>query len=178
MLKTELQKAADFLRLEFAKLHAGRASIALVENVRVEAYGAQMPLNQLATLSSPEPRLIVVQPWDRNIVKNIEKALRENMPDLNPVIDGELIRIPFPAPTEERRKALVKEVGKTVEDARIKIRRAREDAISEIMSKEKRGEISEDDLHRQKDEIQKEIDETNRLVEEARKKKEEEIMTI
>jgi len=178
MLDDELNEIGIHLKSELIKLRAGRASIDLVHDIRVEAYDAKMPLNQLATLSAPEPRLVVIQPWDKSIVKNIEKALRENLPDLNPIVDGATIRIPFPAPTEERRKQLLKEVGRVVEEAKIKIRRAREDTISEIEANEKRGEISEDEMHRKKEEIQKNIDKYNRLAEETRKKKEEEIMTI
>jgi ribosome recycling factor len=178
MLHDELEKIYTYLKSELVKLRAGRASIDLVENIKIEAYDAQMPLNQLATLSSPEPRLVLIQPWDRSILKSIEKALRENLPDFNPVVDGGIIRIPFPAPTQERRKELVKESSKIVEEAKIRMRRAREDAISEIEEKESRGEISEDDLHRKKDEIQTAIDKYNLLLEEAREKKEKEIMII
>jgi len=175
MLHDELEKINTYLKSELVKLRAGRASIDLVENIKVEAYDTQMPLNQLATLSVPEPRLVLIQPWDRGILKNIEKALRENLPDFNPVVDGGIIRIPFPAPTEERRKELVKESAKIVEGAKIKIRRVREDAMSEIEERENRGEISEDDLARKKDEVQTMIDKYNLFLEEAREKKDKEI---
>ncbi len=178
MIRDELVKIHDYLKSEFLKTRVGRASIDLVEDIKVEVYGTKMPLNELATLSAPEPRLVVVQPWDKNILKNIEKALRENLADFNPIIASDLIRIPFPAPSAERRKVLVKEIGKIAEEARIKIRRAREDAVSAIEAGEQRGEISEDELHRQKDAVQRQVDEFNRLVEEERRKKEEEIMSV
>lgn len=158
------------------RVRAGRASIDLVENIMVEAYNTKMPLNQLATLSTPEPRLLVIQPWDKSIIKNIESALRAEINDLNPVVDGGVIRIPFPAPTEERRRALVKEVGKIIEEAKIRIRRVREEELRELKTKEEKKEISEDQLFRQKEEVQKSVDEYNKRVEEIGQKKEEEIM--
>lgn len=178
MFKEALEKIAEYLKGELAKLRAGRASIDLVENIMVEAYNTKMPLNQVASLASPEPRLIVVRPWDKSIIKDIENALRKAMSGINPVLDGDTIRIPFPAATEERRRELVKELHGIVEEAKIKIRRVREEALEEIKTKEDKKEISEDELFRKKDEIQKAVDEYNKKAEDLGKKKEGEIMAI
>ena len=178
MPKEELEKIIEHLRNELAKLRAGRASIDMVENIEVEVYDSKMPLNQLATLSSPEPRLILISPWDKNIIKNIESALRGAMNDVSPVVDSESIRLSFPAPTEDKRKELVKEVGKTVEEAKIKMRRVREDALQDLKSQEDRGEISEDELFRKRDEVQGTIDEYSGKIEEIGQKKETEVMSI
>lgn len=178
MLTGDLGKIIDYLKEELVKLRAGRASIELVEKMKIEAYDTKMPLNQLATLTVPEPRLILIQPWDKSLLKNIESALRANLPGLNPIVDSALIRIPFPAPTEERRRELVKEVGKIIETAKIRIRRAREEAVQELEEKEDKKEISEDALFRQKDEIQRTVDEYNKKVDEVGARKEEEILTI
>lgn len=178
MLKEKLEKIIQHLKGELAKFQAGRASIDLIENIEVEAYNSKMPLNQLATLSIPEARLILIKPWDKTIIRNIESALRSAMPDINPVVDGDSIRISYPAPTEERRRELAKEAGKAVEEAMIKIRQVREEAISELRDKEEKKEISEDELFRRKSEVQKTIDEYNQNAEEMRQKKEKEIITI
>ena len=178
MLKDNLEKIVEYLKGELAKLRAGRASIDLLENITVEAYNTKMPLNQLASLSSPEPRLIVVRPWDKSIIKDIENALRKSVSGVNPVLDGDAIRIPFPAATEERRRELVKELRGIVEETKIKIRRVREEALEEIKTKENKKEISEDELFRKKDEIQKAVDEYNKKAEDLENKKEGEIMAV
>jgi ribosome recycling factor len=178
MLKDDLAKTIEYQKGELAKLRAGRASIDLVENIMVEAYNTKMPLNQLATLSVPEPRLIVVKPWDKSVIKDIENALRKAMSSINPILEGEVIRIPFPAATEERRRELAKELHKIVEETKIKIRRVREAALEEIKTKEDKKEISEDELFRKGDEIQKAVDEYNKKAEDLGNKKEGEIMAI
>lgn len=178
MLQEDLENTIEYLKSELAKLRAGRSSIDLVENIEVEVYNTRMPLNQLATLSSPEPRLIVIQPWDKNIIKDIENALRKTLSDVNPVVVSDLIRLPFPSPTEERRRELVKEVGKMVEETRIRIRHIREDNLSELKNKEDEKEISEDEHFRKKDEVQEAIDKYNKKIDEIGKSKEEEVMTI
>lgn len=177
-LSQNFEETISYFKSALSKLRAGRASIDLVENIEVEAYGTKMPLLQLATLSIPEPRLIIVQPWDKGLLKNIEGALREQLKDFNPVVETGIIRIPFPPPTEERRKELVKEVGRIAEEVRAKVRKLREDAIQECKAKEDEKEISEDEFFRKKDEVQKMVDEYNRKIEELRKKKEEEILLI
>lgn len=178
MLKEKLDTIIQYLKSELAKFRTGRASIDSIENIEVEAYNSKMPLNQLATLSVPEARLIIIRPWDKTIIKNIESALRSSIVDINPVIDSESIRISYPAPTEERRRKLAKEVKKTVEEAMINMRHVREEAIRELKDREENKEISEDELFRRKEEVQKIMDEYNRNAEEMGRKKEEEIMTI
>ena len=178
MPKDDLEKIIERLAGDLARIRAGRASIGLVEDIEVDAYNSKMPLNQLATLSNPEPRLILVTPWDKSIIKDIENAIRSNMSDVNPVVESDVIRIPFPAPTEEKRKELVKEVGKIMEETKVKIRRVREDTLRELKEKEDKSEISEDELHRDKEETQKLISEYNTKVDEMGKRKEEEITAI
>lgn len=177
-MQEELEKIIEYLRGEFSKIRAGRASIDLVENIMVEAYNSQMPINQLATISSPEPRLIIIKPWDKSVLKSIESALRAALSDINPVVEGDIIRISFPAPTEERRRELVKELGNIVETSKVKIRKAREEALSELREKETKKEISEDELFKKREEAQKVIDDYNNKVQELGEKKEKEIMSI
>ena len=177
-MRENLEQTVEHLRGELVKIRAGRASIELLEGVMVDAYDTKLPLNQVANLSSPEPRAIAIQPWDKTIIKNIESALKASLDDVSPVVDGEVIRIFFPPPTEERRHELVRNVAKIVEDAKVSIRQVREDELRDLKDQEDKGEISEDELHRKKDEVQKMVDEYNVKVEEMRKKKEGEIMTI
>ena len=172
-----LKEVMAYLTSELAKIRAGRASIDMVEKIPVDAYGAHMPLNQVATLSLPEARMIVIQPWDRSIMKDIESALRSHMTDINPVVDADTIRITFPAPTEERRKELVREAYKRVEEAKIKIRRIREDILQGLKKQKDEGEISEDEEFREKEELQKSVDEHNTQADEMGKRKEGDIMS-
>ena len=176
--RQQFEEIISHLKSELAKLRAGRASIELVESVMVDAYGSKMPLNQLATLSSPEPRLVVVQPWDKSNMRAIENSIRSELTDMTPVVDGAVIRIPFPPPTEERRKDLVKQVGKFMEESKVRVRKVREEHISEFKRKEEDGEISEDDMHKKRDELQKVVDEYNKKVDEIGEKKEEEILSV
>ena len=172
-----LKEVMTYLTSQLAKIRAGRASMDMVEKILVDAYGAKMPLNQVATLSLPEPRMIVIQPWDKSIMKDIESALRSHMTDINPVVDGETIRITFPAPTEERRKELVREAYKSVEEAKIKIRRIREDILQSLKKQKEEGEISEDEEFRKKEELQKLVDVYNAQADEKGGRKEEDIMS-
>lgn len=167
-----------YLASELSKIRAGRASIDMVEKLFVDAYGTKMLLGQLAALSLPEPRVIVIQPWDKSIMKDIESALRSHMVDMNPTVDGEIIRIVFPAPTEERRAALVKEVRKMSEEAKIKIRRIREDILRDLKKQEESGEISEDEEFRKKEELQKVVGGYNKQADEIEARKEKEIMSL
>jgi len=172
-----LKEVMAYLTSELAKIRAGRASIDMVEKIPVDAYGAHMLLNQVATLSLPEARMIVIQPWDRSIMKDIESALRSHMTDINPVVDADTIRITFPAPTEERRKELAREAYKRVEEAKIKIRRIREDILQGLKKQKDEGEISEDEEFREKEELQKIVDEHNTQADEMGKRKEGDIMS-
>ena len=173
-----MQKSVEHLRQEFATLRTGRATPALLEGVKVDYYGTSTPLNQIASITAPEPRLLVVQPWDKNAVKAIEKAIQTSDLGLNPASDGHVLRIPIPELTEERRKELVKYVHKLAEEARVAVRNVRRDANEHIKRLEKEHEISEDESRRGLDKIQKLTDQYVQKVDELAKNKEEEIMTI
>jgi ribosome recycling factor len=177
-LKPNLDKTIEYLKDELAGLQVGRATPALIEDLEVECYGQKMPLKQLAAIQTPEPRLIIVRPWDKDILKNIEKAISQSRLGLSPVVDEELIRLKIPPLSEERRRDLVKILQEKVEECRISIRRQREEVWKEIQELERKKEISEDDKFRAKDELQKVIDDYNKKVEEMKEKKEEEIMKV
>lgn len=182
MIKEDFKKGLEeiiaYFRTELLRIRAGRASAELCEDILVEAYNTKMRLNELATLSVPEPRLIVIQPWDKGIVKNIESALRATLKDVNPIVDGDMVRLVFSAPTEEKRKELVRQVGQRVEEAKVKIRKIREDILQEMKTKKEGKEISEDEFFRQKEEAQRLIDEYNKGVEDMGEKKKNEVLTL
>jgi len=177
-IKPDLDKTVDFLKSELNKLRVGRASPIMVEDIEIECYGQKMPLKQLANISTPQPRLITIQPWDRSILENIEKEIAKSSLGLAPIVDGNSIRINIPSLSEERRKELIKILNEKTEEARISVRHYREDAWKKIQELERTGEIREDDKFRGKDELQKVIDNYNSKIEEIEKKKEEEIMTV
>ncbi len=176
--KPELEKSIEHFKEELNQLRTGRASVAMVEGLSVDYYGAKSPLKQVASISVPEPRTIVIAPWDKDNLVNIEKSLRESQLNLNPNNDGQVIRINIPALTEERRKDLVKVLNQKAEDAKISIRKHREDAWEEIQRVEKEGLMGEDDKFVGKDKLQEVVDEFNKKVEEVRAKKEVEIMQV
>lgn len=180
LLETEeaMEKAVDYMIHEFAAVRTGKASPALVENIDVEAYDAMMKLKQLAVISTPEPRLLVIQPFDGATVKNIEKALKESKLGINPAVDGKLIRLPIPSLTEERRKDLVKSIKQMAEEARVRVRAARRDAMDSMKKLQKDGNISEDDLENYEKEIQKLTDAAVKKVDEGVEAKEKDIMTV
>jgi len=177
-LKDKMEKAMDYLHQEYGKLQTGRASSALVDGIMVDNYGSLMPLKNIANISIPEAKQIVIQPWDRNMVVAIEKAITNANLGLNPQNDGAVIRLILPLLTEERRKEIVKMVHKYAEDARISFRNSRHDAINIVKNQEKEGEITEDDLKSHEKEIQKLVDEYNKKAEEASKHKEIDVMTV
>jgi len=170
--------ALDHFSLEASKIRTGRANPSLVENISVDYYGTRTPLSQVASISVPEARQLLIQPWDKGTLPLIEAAIRESDLGLNPGNDGTGIRIILPALTEDRRKELVKVLNAKAEDARIAIRATREDIWKAIQEGEKRGEITEDDKFSAKDELQKVVDDYNQKLEVLRKKKEEEILTV
>ena len=172
------QDALDHLHNEYAKIQTGRANAALVESIMVDSYGVKSPLKALANISIPEAKQIAIQPWDRGQLSNIEKAILEADLGLVPQNDGVLIRLNLPPLTEERRKDLVKLVHKYAEDARISIRNARHDSLNQFKEMEKAKEISEDELKGKEKNVQEKVDEFNKMVEEASKKKEEDVMTV
>ncbi|HEY8476220.1 MAG TPA: ribosome recycling factor [Chloroflexota bacterium] len=173
-----MKKAVEALKRELATLRTGRASPALVEKVQVEAYGATMPLNAVATISVPEPRLIVIQPWDRKMIPSIEKALQKSDIGLTPTSDGTVVRLVIPPLNEERRRDLVKVVHKRAEEARVAVRNIRRDAVDELKRREKAKEISEDEARRAQERLQKLTDQYIGQVDEVSRRKEEEILEV
>lgn len=178
--KSDLQRrmhgAVEALKHDLVGLRTGRASITLLDPVNVEVYGAHMPLNQIATVSVPEPRMITVQVWDRSNVTPVEKAIRSAGLGLNPMTDGQTLRLPIPDLTEERRKELAKLVGQYAEKARIAVRNVRRDGMDSLKTDEKKKEISEDDHKRLDTEVQKLTDETIAEIDAAAASKEKEIL--
>ncbi|MFQ6017223.1 MAG: ribosome recycling factor [Kiloniellaceae bacterium] len=170
--------AKEALRREFAGLRTGRASIGLLEPITVEAYGATMPLNQVATISVPEPRLITVQVWDRSLLGAVEKAIRGSGLGLNPSPEGQVIRVPIPPLSEERRVELTKIAGKYAEQGRVAVRNVRRDGMDMLKRMEKNGELSKDEHHRWAEEIQKLTDERIKSIDEALAQKEGEILQV
>ena len=178
MLKDGMDKTLVSLRRELSKIRTGRANPAILEGVRADYYGQPTPLNQMATISVPEARLIVISPWDAKAVNDIEKAIQRADLGLNPQNDGKVIRIAFPPLTEDRRKELVKLVKKQGEECKITVRKERRDAIEMLKDLEKNKEISEDDLHRKQDDVQKVHDDYIAKVDEIVKAKETDIMEV
>lgn len=176
--RTDFEKSIEYFKEELNQLRTGRASAALVENIAVDYYGTKSQLKQIAGITIPEPRTIVIAPWDKGSLVFIESALRESQMNFNPMNDGQVIRINIPTLTEDRRKELVKVLNKKAEEARIAIRKQREEIWEEIQEAEKSGTIGEDDKFKGKDELQKVVDEYNGKIEEIRKRKEEEILTV
>jgi len=179
---TQLQKEMDgsvaALRKELGKLRTGRASTSLLESIMVEYYGATTPLNQLSTLSAPEPRLLVIQPFDRSAMGEIERAILKSDLGLTPNNDGKIIRIPIPQLTEERRKGLVKHVKKIAEEYRVSVRNHRRVAIEHLKEAEKKKEITADDAKHGQDRVQKITDDFIGRIDKVVKAKEEEVMEV
>jgi ribosome recycling factor len=177
-LKTRMDKAVEDFRKALVGTRTGRASVHMLDSVVVEAYGSQMPLNQVATVHAPEPQLITVQPYDPSQLAAIEKAIRGGELGLNPMNDGKIIRVPVPALTEERRKEMVKHLHKVLEDHRTAVRNIRRDGNDAIKKAMKDKKISEDEEKRSMDEIQKLTDGEIKKMEEMGKAKEKEVMEI
>jgi ribosome recycling factor len=175
-LQRRMHGAVEVLKHDLVGLRTGRASTALLDPIQVEVYGAHMPLNQCATISVPEPRLITVQVWDKGNVGPIEKAIRSAGLGINPITDGQLIRLPIPDLTEERRKELAKLVGQYAEKARIAVRNVRRDGMDHLKVDEKKHELSEDERKRLETEVQKMTDTTIAEVDAAAEAKETEIL--
>jgi len=176
--KERMHKACDALRHELATVRTGRASPGLVEHLKVDYYGNPTPLNQLATITTPEARLIVIQPWDRQATGAIEKAIQKSDLGLNPASDGTVIRLAIPPLTEERRRELAKHVRKRVEEARVAVRNVRRDAHEHIRGLEHEHQISKDDLHRAETELQKLTDEQIKDVDKIGEEKEAELLAV
>ena len=175
-LQRRMNGAVDVLKNDLGGLRTGRASTALLDPVQVEVYGANMPLNQVATVSVPEPRLISVQVWDKGNVGPVEKAIRSAGLGLNPITDGTMIRLPIPDLTEERRKELAKLAGQYAEKARIAVRNVRRDGMDHLKVDEKKHDISEDERKRFEVEVQKLTDDTIKEIDSVAHAKEQEIL--
>lgn len=176
--KLKMQTALSFLHDEYSKFQTGRATTALVDGITVEVFGTSMPLKGVASLATPEANQITIQPWNRDHLTAIEKAIRESNLGLNPSNDGLMIRLIIPPLTEERRKDLVKLVHRYAEDTRVSIRNARHEALKKLEAMEKNKAISEDELTGKEKALQKEVDEFNGKVEEEAKRKEKELLTV
>lgn len=176
--QTGFEKALHALKGRLHAIRTSRANPSVLDDVRVEAYGTLMKVHEVASISVPEPQMLVIQPWDKTVLKALEGAIRDSNLHLNPVVDGEMIRIPFAPLTEERRKELIKIVDKEAEEARIAIRKVREELMKEIKDQEKEGLMSEDDRFREEKEIQSIVDLYNGKIKEMTDKKGKELMTI
>ena len=176
--RDRMDKAVSALKEEFASLRTGRASASLLDQIMVEAYGATTPLNQVAAITVPEPRSISVNVWDRGVVVSAEKAIRASGLGLNPVVEGQTLRIPIPPLTEERRRDLAKIAAKYAEQQRVAIRNVRREANDDLKKAEKDAVITQDELKRMETEIQKFTDEAVKRIDETLKTKEQEIMQV
>ena len=176
--KAKMEASVDALHKEFVGLRTGRASTNLLEPVTVEAYGSRMPMTQVGTVNAPDARLLTVQVWDKEMVKAVEKSIREAGLGLNPTVDGQIVRIPIPDLTEERRKELTKVASKFAEQSKISIRNNRRDAMDEIKKLEKDGDISEDDMHRFSKDVQDLTDSYIKKIDEMYAAKEKDILTV
>ena len=177
-LKRRMDGAITALKSEFASLRTGRAHTAILDNVVVDAYGAQTPLNQVGAINVPEPRMLTVNVWDKTLVAKVERALRESSLGINPVVDGQTLRIPMPPLTEERRKELTKIAGTFAESAKVAVRNVRRDGMESLKKLEKASDISEDEHKKQSNEVQSITDGHISIIDEAFDAKTEEIMQV
>jgi len=177
-VRNRMDKAVSALKEDFAGLRTGRASAGLLEPVQVEAYGSTTPLNAVAAITVPEPRMIAVNVWDKGVVVSVEKAIRAAGLGLNPIVDGQTIRVPIPPLTEERRKELAKLAGRYAEQHKVAVRNVRRDANDDLKKAEKAGEISQDEQKKMEAEVQKDTDAAIKRIDEALKAKEVEIMQV
>lgn len=177
-LRGGIEKAKEALKRELGKLRTGRAHPGMLDSLRVEYYGQTTPLSQMATVTAPEPRLITVKPWDKSQVQPVEKAIRESDLGLNPQVDGEIIRIPIPALSEERRKELVKVAKKHGEDCKVSIRKVRHDALDLLSEMKSSGDASEDEIDRAKKKAEEIVSEAGASVDQIIAAKEKEILVV
>ena len=177
-LRRRMDGALEVLRKEFAGLRTGRASASLLEPIMVSAYGNAVPLNQVASINVPEPRMITVQVWDRGVVKAVDRAIRESGLDLNPQTEGQTIRVPIPDLNEERRRNLTRVAAKYAEDARVSVRNVRRDGIETLRRLEKESELSQDEHRKQQREVQHLTDDYISRIDEALTQKDREILQV
>jgi ribosome recycling factor len=173
-----MEKSVDYMVHEFAAVRTGKASPALVENIDVQAYGSAMKLKQVALITTPEPRLLVVQPFDAGTTADIERALKESKIGITPAVDGKIIRLPIPELSEERRKELVRAIGKMAEEARVRVRSNRRTALDEAKKLKASGDLTEDQLRDAEDEVQKLTDRFVKSIDDHLKHKEAEVMKV
>ena len=178
VIEPKLSKVISHLKVELAGIRSGRATPVLVEHVKVEAYGTMTPLIELASITAPEPRLLVVSPWDKSIIKEVEKALLAANLGGQPTVDGAVIRLNFPSLTEERRLELTKHVSLKLEEAKVAVRNVREEFLKDLREQKVKGEITEDDFFVRQKELQKMVDDHNDKIKQLGADKEKEIMTI
>lgn len=176
--ENKMKKTVEVLRTQLTSVRAGRANASVLDHIRVEYYGTPTPINQIATISTPDPRSLVIQPWDASILKGIEKAIQTSDLGINPTSDGRVIRLLFPQLTEERRKELAKQVSKYAEESKVAIRNIRRDAMEVFKAQKKKSEITEDDLKDIEKDLQKLTDDYIREVEKVAKNKEKELFEI
>ena len=177
-LEAKMTKTIDALKHEYTTIRAGRANAQMLDKVRVDYYGSLTPINQMAAISVPEPRTLMINPWDKSSMAEIEKAIRNSDLGLNPTNDGQVIRISVPALTEERRQELAKQASKVAEEFKVRLRNERRDANDKLKKMEKEGEITEDDLKKSQDEVQKITDKFIKDVDALLKAKEQDIMAV
>lgn len=177
-LQQQMEKTIEALKHEFSTIRAGRANAQMLDKIRVDYYGTPTPINQIGSISVPEPRTLVINPWDKSAMKDIETAIRNSDLGLNPTNDGEVIRLNVPALTEERRKELCKQAKKASEEFKVRLRNERRDANDKLKKLEKEGEITEDDLKKAQDNVQKMTDKYTKEVDVLLEVKEKDIMAV
>ena len=177
-LQQQMEKTIEALKHEFSTIRAGRANAQMLDKIRVDYYGTPTPINQVGSISVPEPRTLMINPWDKSAMKDIETAIRNSDLGLNPTNDGEVIRLNVPALTEERRKELCKQAKKASEDFKVRIRNERRDANDKLKKLEKEGEITEDDLKKAQDNVQKMTDKYIKEIDTLLDIKEKDIMAV
>lgn len=176
--RRKMDKVLAAMARDLSRVRTGRASVSLLEGIKVDCYGASLPISQVASLAAPEPRLLTVQPWDPSVLGDIEKAILKSDLGLTPMNDGKMIRLPIPALTTERRKELVKMVKRMEEDAKVALRNLRREAIEDLKEMKKEKLLSEDEAHRGQDEVQKVTDDWTKKLEAQGSEKEKEIMAF
>lgn len=176
--KQKLNKIIEHTQQELSTLRTGKAKVSMLDPVKVEAYGTSMAINEVANVGAPDPNMIVVEPWDKNLLENIEKAIQKADLNLNPVVDGDIIRITVPPLTEERRKAMVKQLQQKIESAKVMMRNARTDVKNEIEAMEGKSGVSEDDIHYDLKEMDQIMDEHMQKLEELEQQKEQELLSM
>lgn len=177
-LKSSINKSQEAFKRELSKLRTGRAHAGMLDSLRVDYYGAPTPLNQLATINVPEARLLTVRPWDKGAVKLVDKALRESDLGINPLLDGDVIRIPIPQLTEERRKELVKVVKRLGEDCKVAVRKHRHDALDMLSAMQDDGDASEDEVNRTRKKVEEIVTEAGKKIDDIQQAKEKDIFEI